>query len=184
MATNEETGLRVLGEILHLQPWKFATVSVELSVMVVAGEDLPHVDEHSVAVEASPLVVWDAMLPVVEESFSSLGPLVARLLGCRDVDARGRRPLAVGSAFPGFHVVAAEVPRELALAGRHRFSRYALIFRLDEVVNGTARVRAESRAEFPGVRGRIYRAMVIGTGGHVVGVKRLLAAVKRRAERL
>jgi hypothetical protein len=38
-----------------------------------------------------------------------------------------------------------------------------LIFRLDELVNGSVQLRAETRAEFPGVLGKIYRAMVIGT---------------------
>ena len=159
-------------------------VFVESFVMVIAGGNLPHVDEHSVAIGAAPLVVWDATLSIVEQSFaSSPTAVVARALGCRDVHACGPRPLAVGSAFPGFHVVAADAPRELELAGCHRFSSYALIFRLDELVNGRVQLRAETRAEFPGVLGRIYRAMVIGTGGHVLGVKRLLAAAKRWAER-
>lgn len=148
--------------------------------MVVAGANLPRIDEHSVSIEAAPSVVWDAVLHVVEQSFS-VRP-VARVLGCRDTKASGPRPLAVGSAIPGFHVVAVDTPRKLALAGEHRFSRYALTFRLDDA-NGTVRLRAESLGEFPGVLGRIYRTMVIGTGGHVLAVKRLLAIVKREAER-
>ena len=156
----------------------------ESFVVVVAGESLPRVDEHSVVVGVAPLVVWDTMLRVVEQSFSSSRTaVVPHALGCRDVEASGPRPLAVGSAFPGFHVVAANAPRELELAGCHRFSNYALIFRLDELADGRVQLRAETRAEFPGVLGRIYRAMVIGTGGHVLGVKRLLAAAKRQAER-
>jgi hypothetical protein len=159
-------------------------VFVESFVMVIAGGNLPHVDEHSVAIGAAPLVVWDATLRIVEQSFaSSPTAVVARALGCRDVHACGPRPLAVGSAFPGFHVVAADAPRELELAGCHRFSSYALIFRLDELVNGRVQLRAETRAEFPGVLGTIYRAMVIGTGGHVLVVKHHLAAAKRWAER-
>lgn len=135
-------------------------------------------------VEAAPVVAWNAVLWIVERSFSSPRVAwVARVLGCRDVDASGPRPLAAGSAFPSFHVVAAEAPRELALAGCHRFSSYALIFRLDEAESGSTRLRAETRAEFPGVRGRIYRWLVIGTGGHVLVTKRLLGAVKRRAGR-
>jgi hypothetical protein len=152
--------------------------------MVTVGGNPPRVDEHSVAVEAAPQVVWDAMLHVVEQSFSSSwAAAVARVLGCRDVAAFGPRPLVVGSAFPGFHVASADALREVELAGCHRFSRYALIFRLDELANGRVQLRAETRAEFPGVLGKIYRAMVIGTGGHVLVVKRLLASAKRRAER-
>jgi hypothetical protein len=43
-------------------------------------------------------------------------------------------------------------------------------------------VRAETRAAFPGLQGRAYRALVIGTRGHVLAVRRLLRAVKARAE--
>lgn len=152
--------------------------------MATSSERLPRVDEHSVEVEAIPLVVWNAVLRIVERSFSSRrSAWVARVLGCRDVDAAGPRPLTTGSAFPGFHVVATEAPRELALGGRHRFSSYALTFCLDELESGSTRLRAETRAEFPGVRGRIYRGFVIGTGGHVLVTRRLLGAVKRRAKR-
>ena len=69
------------------------------------------------------------------------------------------------------------------LEGEHRFSRYALIFHLDPLPGGRSRVRAETRAAFPGLRGRAYRALVIGTRGHVLAVKRLLRAVRARAER-
>jgi hypothetical protein len=55
------------------------------------------------------------------------------LLGCADTAAAGPRPLATGSTIPGFHVAAAEEPRELALAGRHRFSEYSLVFRLEDL---------------------------------------------------
>lgn len=75
-----------------------------------------------------------------------------------------------------------DAPRELELAGSHRFSRYALIFRLHELAPGQVQVRAETRAEFPGPPGAVYRALVIGTRGHVLAVRRLLAAIKRRAE--
>lgn len=83
-----------------------------------AAEDLPHIDEHSVAVGTAPLVVWDAMLHVVEQAFASYPAVVVRALGCGDVDVRGPRPLAVGSAFPGFHVVAATTGYELSTAKR------------------------------------------------------------------
>jgi hypothetical protein len=56
-------------------------------------------------------------------------------------------------AFPGIHVEAAEPGQELALAGSHRFSDCA------------------------------YRALVIGTRGHVLVTNRILSAVRRRAER-
>lgn len=152
--------------------------------MSVTGEPLRHIDEHSTEIDAHTDAIWEALLRTVEASFSSDGTArVARILGCADVDASGPRPLAAGSALPGFHVAAADEPRELALAGRHRFSRYALVFRLDALGGGRARLRAETRAEFPGAAGQAYRAMVIGTRGHLLVTRRLLGAVKRCAER-
>jgi hypothetical protein len=145
---------------------------------------LPHVDEHATTIAAGPDATWEALLRAVERSFASAATRrFARLLGCADVESEGPRPLAAGSAFPGFHVEGAERPRELALAGRHRFSDYALVFRLDDLGDERTRLRAETRAEFPGLKGRAYRALVIGTRAHVVITRRLLSAPKRLAER-
>jgi hypothetical protein len=71
---------------------------------------------------------------------------------------------------------------ELALEGEHRFSRYELTFRTDRLAQDRSRLRAETRADFPGPAGRVYRALVIGTRGHVVAVRRMLVATKRHAE--
>lgn len=148
------------------------------------AEWLPHIDEHAIAIEAGPDATWEATLRIVEGSFASPATArVARLLGCAEVARSGPRPLAIGSTIPGFRVRRAEPGRELALVGSHRFSSYALIFRLDDLGEGRTHVRAETRAEFPGLRGSAYRALVIGTRGHVLVVRRLLGAVKRRAER-
>ncbi len=149
------------------------------------ADRLPHIDEHSIEVDAGADATWEAVLRVAEGSTGAgRGSRAARLLGCADVETSGPRPLAVGSAFPGFHVETAERPRELALVGSHRFSDYALIFRIDDLGDGRSRLRAETRAEFPGPRGRVYRALVISTRGHVLAVRRMLDAAKRRAERL
>jgi hypothetical protein len=145
---------------------------------------LPHIDEHLVAVDAKPEETWAALLRVAEGSFSSPATArFARLLGCADVAASGPRPLAAGSSFPGFHVEAAEPPHELALRGKHRFSDYALIFRLDPVGEGRTTLRAETRAAFSGLKGQAYRGLVIGTRGHVLVTRRVLSAIRRRAER-
>jgi hypothetical protein len=152
--------------------------------MPAAEERLPHVDEHSVEIAVGPEAVWDALLRVVEGSFGSASTArVARVLGCADVGASGPRPLATGSAFPGFHVERGDRPRELALVGSHRYSEYALIFRLKGLADGGCRLGAETRATFPGLKGGVYRALVIGTRGHVLVTRRLLGAVKQRAER-
>jgi hypothetical protein len=152
--------------------------------MPAATERLPHVDEHSTKVNASADITWEALLHVAEGSFSAATTArVARLLGCADVESSGPRPLSVGSSFPGFHIDVADQAKELALAGSHRFSVYALIFRLDDLGDGSTSLRAETRGEFPGLKGGIYRALVIGTRGHVLVTRRLLGAVKQRAER-
>lgn len=144
---------------------------------------LPFVDKHEVEVLAPPEEVWESLCRVAEGSFSSGNTTrIARLVGCESVESSGPRPLAEGSTVPGFTVAIAEPGSELALAGRHRYSDYALVFHLD-AEGETTRLRAETRARFPGVTGRLYRAAVIGTRGHVLVTKRLLGAVKRQAER-
>lgn len=150
---------------------------------MAAEPQLPYVDELTIDIGADRDATWTALLRVVEGSFASArgrGP--ARLLACEDTEPSGPRPLAQGSAFPGFHVETAEPGDRLALAGRHRFSTYLLTFRLEDAGAGNTRLIAETRAAFPGLRGRIYRALVIGTRMHVLVTKRLLVASKRRAE--
>jgi hypothetical protein len=145
------------------------------------SDALPHVDEHAVTVEAELDTTWAACQRVVEGSFGSVSR-TARLLGCEDTITSGPRPLAAGSTLPGFHVEIAEPEQMLGLAGRHRFSAYALIFRLEGTGVGVTTVRAETRAKFPGVRGGIYKTLVIRTRGHVLVTRRLLGAMKQRAE--
>jgi hypothetical protein len=152
---------------------------------------LPYVDEHAVEVHASPERTWEALAKVADRSFDSgAAGRFARVVGCEDTAPSGPRPLAVGSAIVGFHVAVAEPGALLAIAGRHRFSRYALVFHLDPLGDavgqggeGRTRLRAETRAEFPGLHGRAYRTMVIGTRAHVLVTRRLLRAAKARAER-
>ncbi len=143
---------------------------------------LPHVDEHGVEVAAAPDDVWRALLDGLDRAFSRAGAgTYGRLVGASPPAAGGPRPLAQGSTLPGFQVVSAVPGRELVLEGRHRFSTYALVFRLDDL-GGRVRLRAETRAVFPGPHGAAYRLLVLGSGGHVLAVRRLLAGVRRRAE--
>jgi hypothetical protein len=148
--------------------------------MSTADTALPYIDEHAVTIDASRQAVWRSL---VEMPDAMISQTFARILGCADSEASGPRPLAEGSIVPGFHVVTADEPSELALAGRHHFSDYLLVFRLDELAPGRTRLRAESRAAFPKARGAVYRMLLMGTGGHVLVTRRMLAAVKRRAER-
>lgn len=122
--------------------------------MDAAAARLPHIDEHATVVAADPSATWEAVLQTAE-----------------------------GLPSRGFRVASKDPEKELALTGHHPFSRYALVFRLDDLGEGRTRLRAETRAVFPKLRGRAYRALVIGTRMHVLVTRRLLGATKRRAER-
>lgn len=80
----------------------------------------------------------------------------------------------------GFALDTAEQPERFALRGRHWFAVYKLIFLLSEADGGT-RVAAQTWAAFPGVKGRIYRALVIGSGGHRVVVRHMLKRIAEQA---
>ncbi|MGQ4489711.1 hypothetical protein ACN6LM_000021 [Streptomyces sp. SAS_281] len=144
---------------------------------------LPYTDEHETVVEAAAEAVWRALSETLVRSFAGRGATAyARLAGVSDRTASGPRPLAEGSTLPGFRVTAAARPHELTLSGRHRFSTYTLTFRLEALAPTRSRLRAESRATFPGLPGTAYRHLIITTGGHAVGMRRLLAAVRHRSE--
>lgn len=145
--------------------------------------ELPYVDEHATVIEAGPAQVWPVLLTTLDQTFAQAAAVYGRLVGADPRAASGARPLAVGSTMPGFRVAASVAPARLVLRGQHWFSDYALIFRLEPVAADRSRLTAQSRARFPGLAGACYRMAVIGTGGHVLGVRRLLAGVKRRCER-
>lgn len=155
------------------EPWEATT----------KGDQLPFIDEHSTVIASGVDDVWPALLETLERTFSRAGAArYARAVGCADSTTSGPWPLVAGSSLPGFRVVVAVPGSELVLEGRHRFSSYALIFHLEQIGVDRSRLTAESRATFPGLTGVCYRLLVIGTGGHVVGIRRLLSAVRRRSE--
>jgi hypothetical protein len=147
-------------------------------------ESLPVVDEHSVSISASAEQAWDALLATLAQGFSNTatGRAAARRLGCIPCDAKGE-PDRIGSTIPGFIVTRAIPPAVLALMGEHRYSRYALVFRITERDDAPLLLSAETRAEFPGRSGTAYRTLVIGTRGHVLATRSLLRAIRRSAER-
>ncbi len=145
--------------------------------------ELPWIDEHAAEIAALPAVVWPALLRTVERmTAGGAAPRYARAVGCADAEAGGPRPLEVGSTVPGFHVAALTPQRLLVLAGSHHFSDYALCFRLEPLGGVRTRLVAETRAVFPGLKGRAYRALVIDTRMHVLVTRRVLRSVTRRAE--
>jgi hypothetical protein len=137
-------------------------------------ESLPYVDEHGLEIAAPASAIWAALLRVVRGMAGNTA--LARVLGCDPARGTGEFAGRPGDAVPGFRVVEAEPGRRLALRGRHRFADYALTF----IVDGD-RLRAQTHAAFPGVRGRLYRALVIGSGAHRLVTRRLLRQVARRA---
>jgi hypothetical protein len=148
------------------------------------SDPLPRLDEHSTDIDADAADVWTALGATLDATMSRPWSGVAgSVLGCADTRAAGPRPLTEGSTVPGFRVAGAVPGALLALEGSHRYSSYALIFRLERADEGRIRLRAESRATFPGFGGGTYRLLVVGTGGHGIAVRRLLAAVKHRSER-
>jgi len=136
-------------------------------------EHLPYIDEHSERIDAPADMVWTALLKVLRRQMGGSARL-ARILGCDPARATAEFAGRPGEAVPGFRVVEAEAGRQLALRGRHRFSDYALTFVLDG-----DHLRAQTHAAFPGVPGRLYRAAVIGSGGHRLATRRLLRQVAR-----
>ncbi len=148
----------------------------------MTDSDVPFIDEHETEIDAPVDDVWAALVEQVSRLFGGgLAPWYARAVRCDDQTAAGPRPMGEGSTIPGFRVTTLVSPSELVLDGRHRFSTYSLRFRLEPIDRERSRLCAETRATFPGVSGRVYRFVVIGTGGHEVAVRRLLTRVKRAA---
>ena len=94
--------------------------------------------------------------------------------------AQPRSPGSSVRARAGFGIEQDVPGEQLGLAGRHRFSVYRLVFELSEVADET-QLSARTYAEFPRWRGRAYRALVIGTGLHVVATKQILRSIRRAA---
>ena len=123
-------------------------------------ERLPYIDEYAIPVRADRRATWDAVLRVM----------------CRDAHDPTTVPI-------GFVLDDATSPERFACKGRHWFAAYRLVFVLTELPDGTTRLAAQTWAAFPGVRGRAYRALVIGTGFHRVAVRRMLNRVAASADK-
>jgi hypothetical protein len=136
-------------------------------VVVDGRVELPFIDEHALDVRAARDEVWSRLERFAQRSLLSGGGPFHRLLGTQP--------------RPGFEVASSLPGERLELAGRHRFSRYALEFSLrDGDAPGVTRLAARSFAEFPGLHGRAYRVLVIGTRLHVLATRGMLRAIATR----
>jgi hypothetical protein len=146
-------------------------------------ERLPYIDEQARTVGASPERTWDALLAVGVTLGNGSGGSLARLLGVQPARMSGdwSADAPAGATVPGFAIEEARRPSRLALAGRHRFSRYALVFELEPIGDSSTRIRALTWAAFPDPHGRVYQALVIGSGAHRLVVGRLLREIEGRA---
>jgi hypothetical protein len=132
--------------------------------------ELPYVDEHRITIAASRDVVWPALREYVDSSLVTReNALLSQLLGTQ--------PRA------GFQIAQELLGQRINLTGRHRFARYLLMFELAQTVHGSTVLTARTFAAFPGLHGRVYRALVISTPAHGVAVRRMLRSVKRSSLR-
>jgi len=130
--------------------------------------DPPYVDEHALLVQAPAQRVWEALSAYVESRLATgRSTWLTRLLGT--------------SPPSGFGVTDRVEGERIELAGRHRFSRYRLVFALSPAAPGGVRLSATTYAAFPGPHGAAYRFLVIGLGPHVLATRRMLGSVARRA---
>ena len=145
-------------------------------------EKLPPIDEHYIDVEAPAEATFAALFPTLE---SALGGKFAHSycerIGAMETEAHGdlHHP---GGTLPRFTVTRAIAPVMLAMTGEHRYAKYAVVFRIDLLPGQRSRVRLETRADFCSGRGKLYKAAVLGTRGHILIVNRMLRSIKRRAE--
>lgn len=145
---------------------------------------LPFVDASSVDVEASPRTVWDAVLDSMPGPHGSLPlRLWAIVWGADPAEANGLASHVLGAERPGLAVCEVVPPATYAIAGRHRFARYQVVFRIDQRGATRSRLTAETFADFPGTAGRLYRTIVIDSRAHAIVVRGTLQLLRVRAER-
>jgi hypothetical protein len=134
---------------------------------VSASGSLPFVDEYSRVVRASPARTWEALQLYVDRLTTASHGVLSRVLGT--------------VPRSGFAVVEADPMHELVLAGRHRFSTYRLVFRVESVDGGSS-LHAVTYAVFPGLHGRAYRTGLMVSTGHRRATEHMLRTVARQAE--
>jgi hypothetical protein len=143
---------------------------------------LPFIDEHDRRIDASTELVFSALVATIGRITPELPGWLTTAWGLDPIRRSGdwAGSVSVGDSVPGFAATAIEPGQSLVLRGNHRFAEYELRFELEPSSTGQTRLCAKTSADFHGLKGRLYRALVIGTGGHRVAVGRILARVSRR----
>ncbi|MGV9797756.1 hypothetical protein ACWDTP_06825 [Mycobacterium sp. NPDC003449] len=116
-------------------------------------ERLPYIDEHAITLDTDAATTWAAVL---------------RTLCDNPADPRPPIGFSIGEIRPR---------ERLVLQGRHPFSIYQWVFELDVLGPHRTRVRSQTWAAFPGISGRIYRGLVIDSGGHRIAVRWMLKRI-------
>jgi hypothetical protein len=132
---------------------------------VSISSELPYVDEHATTIAAPRGRLWSALSRYAATLGVPDGHPLGRVLGTE--------PQA------GFEVKESIPETRLTLTGRHRFSRYALVFELADAADDAVLVRAKTYAVFPGLHGKAYRTLVIGTRLHVLATNHMLRTIRR-----
>ena len=146
-------------------------------------ERLPPLDEHGIQIDAPGEVVWPALIASVRKTLGH--PTSARFvkgLGSEEVAVDSNFP-AIGSTLPGFVVARVIGPAVLALEGEHNYARYAVVFLLDPLPDERTLLRAQTRADFKGVRGKAFRRLTIGTHAHGAILRQILRKARSQAEK-
>ncbi len=142
---------------------------------------LPFVDAWSVDVEATPRAVWEALIASHRAS-GAWARVLAAALGADPRTSNGLGAHVLGAERPGFEVCEVVSPATYALAGRHRFAQYQLVYRISQRGAHGSRLTAETFASFPGTAGRVYQTLLIDFRLHACVMWITLRALRRRAE--
>ena len=142
--------------------------------------EIEALDTHSTEIAAGMGVVWEALAATLVDELSRRPAHIVAVVTGVDRGFRGPSFPEEGARIPGFLVAVSIRGERLRLEGRHRFSEYALDFRLVPTVQGT-RLSATTHAIFPGRSGALYRELLLRSRGHRFVVRRLLRLVRDRA---
>jgi hypothetical protein len=110
---------------------------------------LSYIDEHTIRINAPRDAVQAAVERYAASAANANHPVLSRLLRTQP-----RSAFSIANRAPG---------EPVSLEGRHRFAEHRLVFDLTDDGAGIT-LGAVTYARFPGLRGRLYRTLIIGEG--------------------